>query len=267
MAGNPELISRARQVDEGLVDVAALSEASGRRTARGASSSAWLDPYVEFMALRDLLDHAQWPAWEPGAPRPRSARVADGRSRRTPDALEAAALRAVGLRRAVARLKEYAASRGVLLFGDLPIFVSHDSADVWAARELFRARRRGAADTVTGVPAGLLREGRAALEQPALRLGRGWPPTGTPGGACGSPVSASSSTSCGSTTSAGSRPPGTCRSRPRPPGTAYWVQSPGREVLAALVETAGPGTLVAEDLGVITPEVDELRTGVRRCPA
>ena len=40
----------------------------------------------------------------------------------------------------------------------------------------------------------------------------------------------------------------------------YWVKSPGREVLAALVETAGPGTLVAEDLGVITPEVDALRT-------
>ena len=40
----------------------------------------------------------------------------------------------------------------------------------------------------------------------------------------------------------------------------HWVTSPGREVLAALVETAGPGTLVAEDLGVITPEVDALRT-------
>ena len=39
-----------------------------------------------------------------------------------------------------------------------------------------------------------------------------------------------------------------------------WVKGPGRAVLKALVETAGPGTLVAEDLGVITPEVDHLRT-------
>ena len=39
----------------------------------------------------------------------------------------------------------------------------------------------------------------------------------------------------------------------------YWVTSPGQEVLGALIETAGPGTLVAEDLGVITPEVDALR--------
>ena len=39
-----------------------------------------------------------------------------------------------------------------------------------------------------------------------------------------------------------------------------WVPGPGAELLSALVETAGPGTLVAEDLGVITPEVEELRT-------
>ncbi len=40
----------------------------------------------------------------------------------------------------------------------------------------------------------------------------------------------------------------------------HWVTGPGHAVLEALVETAGPGTLVAEDLGVITPEVDRLRT-------
>ena len=39
----------------------------------------------------------------------------------------------------------------------------------------------------------------------------------------------------------------------------HWVAGPGRAVLDALVEEAGPGTLVAEDLGVITPEVDRLR--------
>jgi 4-alpha-glucanotransferase len=38
-----------------------------------------------------------------------------------------------------------------------------------------------------------------------------------------------------------------------------WVPGPGADVLAALVDAAGPGTLVAEDLGVITTEVDELR--------
>ena len=42
-----------------------------------------------------------------------------------------------------------------------------------------------------------------------------------------------------------------------------WVPGPGRDLLDALVEAAGPGSLVAEDLGVITPEVEELRRAVR----
>ena len=51
-----------------------------------------------------------------------------------------------------ARLRKYAASKGVLLFGDLPIFVSLDSADVWASRELFRLDEEGQPITVTGCP-------------------------------------------------------------------------------------------------------------------
>lgn len=39
-----------------------------------------------------------------------------------------------------------------------------------------------------------------------------------------------------------------------------WVPGPGAEILSALVDTAGAGTLVAEDLGMITPAVDDLRT-------
>ena len=40
----------------------------------------------------------------------------------------------------------------MLLFGDLPIFVSHDSADVWASRDLFELDAEGQPITVTGVP-------------------------------------------------------------------------------------------------------------------
>ena len=67
MAGNTDLISRERQVEEGLGDLAELS--ATQRAAYGEwceEQRAWLDSYVEFMALRDLLDHAKWPTWEPG---------------------------------------------------------------------------------------------------------------------------------------------------------------------------------------------------------
>ena len=51
-----------------------------------------------------------------------------------------------------AELRAYAAGKGVLIFGDLPIFVSHDSADVWASRDLFELDDEGRPITVTGVP-------------------------------------------------------------------------------------------------------------------
>ena len=50
-----------------------------------------------------------------------------------------------------------------------------------------------------------------------------------------------------------------CRLRRASAKEGWWVPGPGREVLAALVETAGAGTLVAEDLGVITDAVEALR--------
>src|SRR6476661_11165218 len=78
MAGNPELISRARQVEQGLVDVAGLS--NRRRSAYRdwcERQGAWLDTYVEFMALRDLLDGAEWLTWEPGLRDRDAGRVAE----------------------------------------------------------------------------------------------------------------------------------------------------------------------------------------------
>jgi len=50
------------------------------------------------------------------------------------------------------RLKAYANERGVLLFGDIPIFVSYDSSDVWANREVFKLDESGEMSVVAGVP-------------------------------------------------------------------------------------------------------------------
>jgi 4-alpha-glucanotransferase len=49
-------------------------------------------------------------------------------------------------------LKTYANERGVLLFGDIPIFVSYDSADVWANRDVFKLNDAGEMSVVAGVP-------------------------------------------------------------------------------------------------------------------
>ena len=259
MAGNPELISRARQVEEGLVDLAGLSES--RRTAYAdwcEQQRAWLGTYVEFMALRDLLGHAKWPTWEPGLRDRDPQRVAEVLAPHEA-ALEQLRFEQWVFAEQWRELKEYAAAKGVLLFGDLPIFVSHDSADVWAARELFQLDAEGQPTTVTGVPPDYFAKDGQRWNNPhydwdrmaaddfawwRLRIARqrelfdlvridhfrGFE------AAWHVPVEAE-----------------TARD-------GHWVRTPGREVLAALVDTAGPGTLVAEDLGVITPEVDALRT-------
>ncbi|MBR7160511.1 MAG: 4-alpha-glucanotransferase [Clostridia bacterium] len=49
-------------------------------------------------------------------------------------------------------LKSYANSKGVSIIGDMPIYVSHDSADVWANREYFQLDKRGLPTAVAGVP-------------------------------------------------------------------------------------------------------------------
>lgn len=49
-------------------------------------------------------------------------------------------------------IKEYANNRGIKIIGDLPIYVSYDSADVWANRELFQLNDEGRPACVAGVP-------------------------------------------------------------------------------------------------------------------
>lgn len=258
MAGNPALISREAQRAAGQESLGDLD--SRQRAAYDAwcdREAHWLDPYAEFTVLRDLADHATWLEWEP--------RLRDRDAEAVADALapHAEAVARVRFEQWVfdeqwRRVREHAASRGVLLFGDLPIFVAPDSADVWAAREMFQLDAEGRPTTVTGVPPDYFAadgqrwnnphydweamaaddfgwwRGRIARQRQLFDLVRIDHFRGFEA-AWHVPVEAP-------TAKDGS-----------------WVTGPGDAVLSALVETAGEGTLVAEDLGVITPQVDALR--------
>ena len=107
-----------------------------------------------------------------GAAGPRPGARRARRSRRTPTGCRSCASSSGSSPSSGARCGRTPRAQGVLFFGDLPIFVSHDSADVWASRELFRLDARRPADHGDRRAAGLLRRRRPALEQPALRLGR-----------------------------------------------------------------------------------------------
>jgi 4-alpha-glucanotransferase len=259
MAGSPVLISRVRQVEEGLVDLAGLtSEQRAAYDGWREEHSGWLDSYVEFMALRDLQGHAKWPTWEPGLRDRDPQRVAEVLAPHE-DALERLRFEQWVFAEQWRELKEYAESQGVLFFGDLPIFVSHDSADVWASRELFLLDAEGQPTTVTGVPPDYFAADGQRWNNPHYD----WDRMASDGFAWWRQRIARQRELFDLVRIDHFRGFEAAWHVPVEAETAkdgYWVKSPGREVLSALVDAAGPGTLVAEDLGVITPEVEALRT-------
>ena len=173
MAGNPALISRDRQSAEASTTRRHWTSSSGPTSPSWCAEQARLARAVR----RVHAPCASCTTTLRGRRGSRRCGTATRRASREVLAPHADRVQALRFEQWVfaeqwAALRAYAAEQGVLLFGDLPIFVSHDSADVWASRELFQLDARGPADHRDRRAARLLRRGRPALEQPALRLGR-----------------------------------------------------------------------------------------------
>ncbi len=116
-----------------------------------AHNAYWLDDYALFSALKDAHGGVPWTQWEPAL------------GRREPAALQAARERYATQIRDVKvvqylfehqwkRLRAYCAARRIHFVGDIPIFVAHDSADVWANPGLFFLKPDGQPSVVAGVP-------------------------------------------------------------------------------------------------------------------
>ena len=108
-----------------------------------AEESYWLDDWLLFETLKIKFDGKPWHEW-PIEYRDRHSSALDSI---TTDYTAQAQF--MGRWKEV---REYAKSKNVSLIGDLPIFVSHDSADVWAHRELFLLDEKGMPQVVAGVP-------------------------------------------------------------------------------------------------------------------
>ena len=113
--------------------------------------ASWLDDFALFMAVKDAQNQAAWTAWEPEI------------AQRDPSAIarwSAGLAREIRLHKLTQflffeqwqRVREACRARSIQIMGDLPIFVAHDSADVWAKRELFRLDAGGRPSVLTGVP-------------------------------------------------------------------------------------------------------------------
>ena len=217
----------------------------------------WLDDYARFMVIKDEQGGTPWTDWPP------ALRDRDAQTLIEFDAAHADALKAVmaGQYRAAMQgrqIRASAAERGIQLFGDMPIFVAHDSADVWARRDLFLLDDDGQPTVVTGVPPDYFSETGQRWGNPHYN----WAAMQADGFSWWRARLRAHFEWFDMVRIDHFRGLAAAWTIPAHEPTAIhgqWIAAPGAALLQAIADEMGELPLVAEDLGVITPDVTALR--------
>ncbi|MBH8564243.1 4-alpha-glucanotransferase [Nostoc sp. CENA67] len=294
MAGNPLLISPEKLLDEGLlteedfanlpafeadkvhfeqaapIKIGLLKKACENFKTKASSiqqkefagfcdsKAYWLDNYALFMALKDSLNGASWHTWEPQLARRELEALARAEQQLTAEIFYYKFIQYEFFRQ-WSNLKSYANMRGIEIIGDIPIYVAHDSADVWAHPESFCLdEETGEAALMAGVPPDYFSATGQLWGNPVynweelqkqdfkwwierfeamldyvdiIRIDhfRGF--------------EAFWAVKQGETTAI----------------NGEWIKAPGEELFDTIKQKLGKLPVLAEDLGVITPEVEALR--------
>ena len=114
-------------------------------------TSTWLDDYALFMALKDKHGGASWFTWEPDIRLRRKSALAAAKKELADEVDFWKAVQFLFIRQWNA-LKSYANGLGISIIGDVPIYVSGDSADVWANPDQFQLDENGLPTEVAGCP-------------------------------------------------------------------------------------------------------------------
>ena len=221
------------------------------------ANAAWLEDFALFMAVKEAHDLVAWTRW------PTDIAAREPQAMKRWSELQAILVRAhkflqYEFFRQWLELRAYGSARGIRVIGDIPIYVAHDSADVWSNRKFFLLDERGQPTRVAGVPPDyfsatgqlwgnpiynweLLKETgyqwwverlRSALRlYDFVRIDhfRGfeayWEVAGNEATAL----------------------------------NGRWIKGPGAELFSVLRKELGDLPIIAENLGVITPEVEAIR--------
>jgi 4-alpha-glucanotransferase len=217
----------------------------------------WLDDFALFFALKNAHELRPWTTWEPElAGRDPAALRAARREYRT-------AIRHVKLRQFLffdqwARLRKYCHDRRIQIVGDIPIFVAHDSADVWAHPELFYLDGQGFPTVVAGVPPDYFSATGQLWGNPLYR----WDVHRSTGYAWWVARMKHVFEMVDIVRIDHFRGFEAYWEVPGHEKTAihgHWVKGPGASLFKELIRKLGRLPIIAEDLGIITPEVDALR--------
>ena len=218
---------------------------------------AWLDDYAVFRVLKSVHGERPWPEWEADyVHREPEALRRFGREQQA--AIERTKIIQFLFDRQWREFKAYAGDNGICLFGDMPIYIALDSADAWSHPEMLLIDRDGVPSNVAGVPPDYFSED-----------GQLW----------GNPLYDWDYHQRSKYLWWIERMQHTLRqthlvridhfrgfesfwSVPYEETTAKngeWLPGPGDALFDAMLESLHSLPIVAEDLGVITPEVDQLR--------
>ena len=157
-----------------------------------------------------------------------------------------------------ARVKSYAAERGVKIIGDIPIYVAYDSCDVWANRDMFRTDEEGKPSSVAGVPPDYFAAEGQLWGNPLYD----WDKMRDDGYTWWRARMAHMLSLFDGVRIDHFRGLEAYWSIPADAETAkagHWVKGPGEDFVAAMKSLSEDGLIIAEDLGDITPEVAALR--------
>ena len=292
-AGNPLLVSFDALRDDGLVDAArldgfprlpddhvAFGDVIGSRLSllhevaaafsRRASPDlrdaferfadeqrGWLDDYALFVSLKARFDGRGWTDW-PADAATREAGVMAAARRDLADGIHHARIGQFLFHEQWSRLRRRAAALGIAIVGDLPIFVAHDSADVWCRPDLFALTADGRPTVVAGVPPDYFSRTGQRWGNPLYR----WDVHEAEGYAWWIARLRHAFALVDVLRIDHFRGFAACWEIPAADPTAEhgrWVPGPGRALFDAATAALGPRPIIAEDLGVITPDVDALR--------
>jgi 4-alpha-glucanotransferase len=219
--------------------------------------ASWLEDYGLFRALKARYGGAYYIEWPAELVQRRPSALAEAR-RELRDEVDRIRFAQFLVSRQGEKLKEYAHSKGVTLIGDLPFFVSPDSSDVWANPELFLLDESRRPKVVAGVPPDYFSAqgqfwGNPVYNWEALReTGYGWWIDRFR--ALLSHVDLIRLDHFRGFAAAWHIPSGAPTAQ-----TGSWEPGPGAEFFRKVEAELGGLPFIAEDLGLITPDVESLR--------
>ena len=238
-----------------------LAQSEHRQHERYASfchaHSSWLDTFALFMALKEAHGNTVWTEWEPGAAQRESHALESWRTSLKREIEFHKYLQFLFFEQWTA-LKAYCRSQGISIIGDLPLYVAHDSAEVWSRPSLFHLDGQGLPAVIAGVPPDYFSSTGQRWGNPIYR----WDRMAENGYAWWIERFRLNLTLFDVLRIDHFRGFEAYWEVPAAEQTAVngrWVPGPGQKLFQAVEEALGPIEVIAEDLGVITPEVDALR--------